>query len=212
MNPTPERPCSPAPREPADPLLDLVRRARAGDRLAANALYTALYPTVARRIAHLCGPDAPRADLVQETFERALRGLARYREQGPFTHWLLRIAANVTRSYFRRGRGRVWALWERAEQQDQVPAPLPSVDLAYPRLEAVHRALARLPHRQREAVVLFELEGLRLAEVAAQLQVPLHTAASRVRRGRSRLRQILQGMGYAPGMGAAIPLCSGESP
>ena len=86
---------------------------------------------------------------------------------------------------------------------------LKSVDETYPTLRAVHRALGQLSDSLREAVVLFELEGLSLAEMSLELDVPLHTAASRVRRGREKLRRSLERMGYAPLLQSVV-LCGGE--
>ena len=196
---------------------ELVSRARRGDRAAFEELYLRYHPMVIRRLVHLCGPGpgSAVADLAQEVFVNAYRGLHRYRGDAPVHRWLLRIATNQARTHHRNAlrRRSFWRLWDKPEQQEQVPCPLETVDLAYPQLAAVHRGLAKLSPRLREAVVLFELEGLTLAEMAAELEISLNTAGSRVRRGRQKLRLVLERMGYAPGSDAgAQALCSGETP
>jgi RNA polymerase sigma-70 factor (ECF subfamily) len=188
---------------------ELVSRARQGDRMAFEELYHRYYPPVARRLSHLGGPSAPVSDLAQETFAQAYRSLRRFRGDSPFSHWVMRIATNVARTHYRRGRRSIWRLWDRPEAEQAVPAPGARVDESYPTLHAVHRALEGLSTTLREAVILFELEGLSLAEMAATLDVPLHTAASRVRRGREQLRAILERMGYAATPVAAAVLCGG---
>ncbi len=193
---------------------ELVSRAQRGDRAAFEELYLRYHPMVIRRLVHLCGPGAAAADLAQEVFVNAYRGIARYRGDAPVHRWLLRIATNQARTYHRTSRRAApfWRLWDKPEQQEQVPCPLETVDLAFPQLAAVHRGLARLSPRLREAVVLFELEGLTLAEMAAELEISPNTAASRVRRGRQKLKSILERMGYAPGSDAGTEsLCSGET-
>lgn len=177
---------------------DLVGRARAGDRAAFEELYHRFCPAVTRRLTHLCGPRAAVADLVQETFVAAYRKLDSFRGDAPVHHWLLRIATNLARTHHRRLRARRWRLWDRPEQQERVVSPLASVDETYPHLAAVHRALQDLSPVLREAVVLYELEQLSLQEMAVQLEISINTAASRVRRGRDKLRKALQRLGFAP--------------
>lgn len=188
---------------------ELVARAQAGDRVAFEELYHRFYPAVVKRLTHLMGPSVSVNDLVQETFVQAYRHLSRFRGEGHFCHWVLRIASNVARSNYRRTRRSIFRLWERPELEDAVPSPIESVDEAYPTLRAVHQALEQLSPPLREAVVLFELEGMSLAEIASELGVPLHTVASRLRRGRERLRKVLEGMGFAP-LVQTVALCSGE--
>lgn len=192
----------------------LVRRARQGDRAAFEELYHRFCPAVAGRLSHMLGPSSPQvSDLVQETFEHAYQNLKRLRDEGQFRKWLMRIASNQCRSSFRRNKRSILRLWDRPERQETVASPLQSVDETYPTLHAVHRALGSLSDSLREAVVLFELEGLSLAEMSAELGIPLHTAASRVRRGRERLRKALERMGYAPLIQAAsVTLCRGQQP
>lgn len=184
----------------------LVELARDGDRAAFEELYQRYCPAVTRRLSHLLGPHGPVADLVQETFIQAYRNLGRFRGDSPFGHWVLRIASNLARSHFRRTYRRPWKLWERPEAEDTVPCRAERVDDIYPTLHAVHVALGRLSPPLREAVILFELEGLSLAEMSAQLGIPLHTAASRVRRGRKRLRRALERLGLCPAL-HGVALC-----
>jgi RNA polymerase sigma-70 factor (ECF subfamily) len=187
----------------------LVSRARLGERAAFEELYRRYYPAVVRRLSHLLGPAGPVADLVQETFEQALRGLVHLRSEACFGHWLLRIAQNVARAHHRKRRRSLWRLWEQPEQEQEVPARGADADESLPSLRLVHAALERLSPRLREAVVLHELEGLSLAEMAAALEIPLHTAASRLRRGRDRLREELERLGAvfdrAPGAASSSP-------
>jgi len=148
-------------------------------------------------------------DLVQETFLRAYRSLARYRGEASFETWVLGIATNLARTHYRRRRSCIWRLWRGNQDEARVEHTLAPVDETYPHLAAVHQGLARISPRLREAVILFELEELSLKEVAATLGVPLNTAASRVRRGREELRRVLEGMGFSPVPGE-VALCNGE--
>lgn len=188
----------------------LVELAGKGDREAFNELYRRFYPPVVKRLTHLTGPAGPVGDLVQETFIQAYRNLGRFRGQSPIGHWLLRIATNVARSFHRRARRQPWKLWDRPEVESAVPSPAGLVDETYPTLQALHEALSHLSPPLREAVILFELEGMSLAEMSLELNIPLHTTASRVRRGRKQLRKALERLGFGPIVQAEVALCPGD--
>jgi RNA polymerase sigma-70 factor (ECF subfamily) len=175
----------------------LIEAARRGDATAFSRLYDRHVESVTRRLSHLSGPSGNVDDLVQETFLRAMKALPRFRGDSPFRHWLLRIAASVALDDHRRTRRSLWRLFVKPEQLDEAVAPARGAE-AYADLAAVHRALARLSPRLREVIVLFELEGCPLAEIAAELRVPLHTVGSRLRRGREKLRQLLLQAEQAP--------------
>ena len=56
----------------------------------------------------------------------------------------------------------------------------------------VTEAVMRLPARQREAVVMHYIEGLKIREIAAVMNVPLQTVSSRLNRARENLRAELK--------------------
>jgi RNA polymerase sigma-70 factor (ECF subfamily) len=180
---------------PRDDEPELVRAAAAGEPGAFARLYERHARRVARRLSHLVGPAGGVDDLLQETFLRALRALPRFRGESPFCYWLLRIAASVARDEQRRRRRSPWRLFAQAEELDAAPAREVGNE-GRPDLAAVQCALARLSPRLRHVVVLFELEGLTLVEIADELAIPLHTAGSRLRRGRAKLRRLLERAGH----------------
>jgi RNA polymerase sigma-70 factor, ECF subfamily len=186
-------PCEAPP--PDDEESSWIRDTLAGRVAAFSHLYARYYGVVARRLTHLMGPAGAVDDLVQDTFVRAMNGLPQFRHQSPFRHWLLRIATSVARDEQRRVRRSIWRLFLEPDEINDTPAPAPGD--AYADLTAVHRALQRLSPRLREVVILFELEGQTLAEIAAELEISLHTAGSRLRRGREKLRRALIKGGYA---------------
>jgi RNA polymerase sigma-70 factor (ECF subfamily) len=183
----------------------LIRAAARGDAVAFARLYDRYVKIVTRRLSHLLGPSGRVDDLLQETFLRVTRALPRFRAERPFRHWLLRVATSVVRDEQRRARRSLWRLFAQPEQIDEALASDGCGAERYPDLVAVHRALAQLSPRLREVIILFELEGATLAEIADELDIPLHTVASRLRRGRERLRTLLQHSGYADLM-TAVPM------
>jgi RNA polymerase sigma-70 factor (ECF subfamily) len=188
----------------------LLRAAVAGDHSALNGLYARHRGAVIGRLSHLCGPCVDLDDLVQETFLSAFRALGSYRGDAPFRAWLLGIATHAARSHHRRARRSIWRLFFANDEEHSLSASVRAEADAYPELAAVHAALGRLPARLREAVILFELEGRTLVEIATEQGIPINTVAARVRRGRVALRTELSRMGCTEGDAMLAP-CPGEN-
>lgn len=143
-----------------------------------DEVFRALYPqarTVARRIL---GSLADAEDAASEGLARAL---VDWRRVGRLEHrdaWILRVTINIALDVARR-RNRTLP--------DDVVASNCDDDESVLRLTLV-AALAELPTRQREAIVLRHLAGLSEQEVAAALGVSHNTAKKHLQRGMARLR------------------------
>jgi RNA polymerase sigma-70 factor (ECF subfamily) len=137
-------------------------------------------------------PESERGDLCQEVFLRVYRGLGGFRGEAELSTWLYRIVLReVARSRRARTvRGALMSLLGRQPVPAR-PEPLARAEAAW-ELEAV---LKHLPPKQRQVLVLFDLEELSLEEVSAVLGCPLETVRSRLRHARaefSRLRRLVQ--------------------
>jgi RNA polymerase sigma-70 factor (ECF subfamily) len=128
------------------------------------------------RVAALTGDAAEALDHVQEAFVKAWTRWDRVGEYDDPEAWVRRVAYNHAVSGWRRMRRQVL----RAEA-DQT-APYFDAD----QLE-VFDALAQLPVREREAVVLHHLIGCSVDEIASQLSAPSGTVKSWLSRGRAKL-------------------------
>ena len=107
-----------------------------------------------------------------------MRAIGQYQYPRPFKSWLYAIAVNVTRDYYRRPEHRY------SQEPLTVPAtgslrPEPLL-LRRDELTRVKTAVARLPPRQRAAILLRYQEGMSLAEIAAILDIPVGTVKSRL--------------------------------
>lgn len=123
-------------------------------------------------------------DLFQEALLRALGKLDSLRDDHAFRPWLYRIIVSVHRNRYRA------AFWRRMLPFLSAPATGPRADDALAADERARAALAELPHEMREALVLFEIEGWQVDEIAALLEVSPSAIKSRLARGRERLRVI----------------------
>jgi len=181
-------------RATADPPDDaLLRRMRAGDEAALEALY-ARYGGLVHTLALRVLGDAELArEVLQDTFLRAWDGRETYDPaRGRVAWWLMGIARNravdVLRSRVHQGR-----LREREPLGLHVTAPGGSeaTDSLGVR-RAITEALAALSVPQRRAIELAYYGGLTQAEIAAELGEPLGTIKSRIRDAMERLRDLLR--------------------
>lgn len=146
-------------------------------------------------------------DLVQETWLRVFRARDRFDTDRPFRPWLFRIASRLQSDLIRSWGWKIRRLSVSAPAGAEGPGPaaLDGIADAKPgpqesaesgeRSRLLRAALARLPGRHRQAVVMHDLEGMTAEEVAEALGCPLSTALSWIQRGRRRLRVLLAGKG-----------------
>lgn len=129
------------------------------------------------------------ADALQEALISAHQAAPRFRAEAAVSTWLHRIVVNACIDRMRHNQARFTlplfgdGPTEPCAQHDQIEA--------LPTRLAVQDALALLPDDQRLAVVLVDLEGYRVAEVAAIVKVAEGTVKSRCARGRARLAVLL---------------------
>jgi RNA polymerase sigma-70 factor (ECF subfamily) len=157
----------------ADAFTLIVRRHR--DRLWAVALRTT-------------GDPEDAADALQEALISAMRHAASFRGDAKLSTWLHRIVVNACLDRLRRR-----ASHPTSALPDDDHAPSTGRDDFDDRDTAtdVHAALATLPPEQRAAIVLVDIEGYPVEQVAAMLDVPTGTVKSRCARGRAKLVPLL---------------------
>ena len=144
----------------------------------------------------MTGNQADAEDLVQETYAKAYAGFHRFEQGTNLRAWLYRIQANTYLTAYRSRRRRppeVSMDSIEAAARDQA-AERSAEDVALGRMpdRAVREALKQLPDHLRVPVYLADAEGFRYAEIAKVMRVPVGTVMSRLHRGRTRLRALLE--------------------
>jgi RNA polymerase sigma factor (sigma-70 family) len=163
---------------------ELAARARLGDKDAFAALVVR-HGDAARRLAERVLDDADLArDAGQEAIVVALVSLDRLAKPGSFGPWLCGIALNVARRLLQEAR-RVGPLIS-VDLTDPAPGPEEVAESAV-LAQRVRGAVADLAPGQREAVLLFYLQGLSHREVAAELGISLGAVKSRLHQARGAL-------------------------
>ena len=174
---------------------ELMARTAAGEEEAFRLLVERWERPLFSLLYHLTGSLDDTLDLRQETFLRVFAQAGRYRPQGRFRIWLFRIAGNLARSRYRRRRILRWVRFD--PQEHDLPAAAEAPDASVERAElreAVRRALAALPERQREAVVLRRYHDLSYREIAGVLGTSEEAVESLLQRAAGALRRELAGV------------------
>ena len=159
-------------------------------------LLPSLYPAALRMTRN----PADAEDLVQETYLRAFRGFAGFREGTNLKAWLYRILTNTfINSYRKRQREPAtvlddfsddWFLYDKLGARAAEEAAETTVLEQMPD-EDVRAALEALPDGFRLAVLLADVEGFSYKEIAEMLGIPIGTVMSRLHRGRRALQKAL---------------------
>jgi RNA polymerase sigma factor (sigma-70 family) len=160
----------------------------ANDADALMALLTPLHDAARATARRLCRSHADGDDLFQETLLRALDELHTLREREKFRAWFYAVMMSVHRSRHRR------RFWRRLFSLDAIgdePSRAAEAE-RYDDAQRMARALATLAPAAREAIVLFELEGFSLEELAALQDDSIPAVKSRLSRARARLRRHYQ--------------------
>jgi len=154
----------------------------------------------ARRLCR-CPQDGD--DLFHETLLRAGKGLGGLRERERFRAWFYAVLLSVHRERARR------SLWRRFLRLDDLlpeeePPDERGVDDDHLAARRAAGALAGLPAVMREAIVLYEVDGFSVEEIASMQGVSTSAVKSRLARGRTRLRQRYERAGLAPTLDARM--------
>lgn len=158
-----------------------MERARAGDRGAFDALVLRYLGPARGFCAKLLGDAELAEDACQEAFVKAWRGLAGYRGEAKFRTWLWRILVNAAND-IRRPR-----LVPLEEGMDPEAVPERDVDSE----EAVAKAVARLPERQRQVLLMKVELDLTPQEIADALGISYENVKANLSLARKKLKEWL---------------------
>ncbi|MGE4276378.1 MAG: RNA polymerase sigma factor [Lawsonibacter sp.] len=178
---------------------ELVSRAKAGDQDAFEQLVLENQNRVYTLTVRMTGDREEGADLAQEAFFKAWRGLSSFQGDSSFSTWVYRLATNVCIDFLRRKKRRrevepVLSLddeecgWAEPADWDQDPQQhLERAELS----RAVARELEALPDHHRQVLVMREMSGLSYQEIGEALGLDMGTVKSRIARARLALRKKL---------------------
>ncbi len=171
-----------------DPDDDLILRAGLGEAEAVRALIAAKLPRILALARRMLADPAEAQDVAQETFMRAWKAAPTWRPgRARFDTWMHRVAMNLCYDRLRRRRRMAGEPPDRPDEGSGPDRDLHARDVG----RRVEAALAALPVRQREAIVLAHYQELPAGEAAAIMGVSIEALESLLARGRRALRLAL---------------------
>jgi RNA polymerase sigma-70 factor (ECF subfamily) len=177
---------------------ELIKKCRAGDSRFYEPLVRAYEQPGLRLALGMLGNVDDAKDSLQNAFVKAFDALPRFDLHRSFGPWFFQILRNQCRDHLRsrKARFRLEALDERLELRPADPerGPERRRERAEAR-EMLWEALEKIGEEHREILVLKELQGFRYGEIAAILEIPEGTVASRLYHARRALKEALEEMG-----------------
>ena len=172
----------------------LVAGLREGRSGAFDAIYEAYRPRLFSFLARLSGDPALAEDLLQETFLRLARSAPALRADTRIGAWLFTVARNLFVSQRRwalldLGRLAEKHLWQRLRATPASPFALAAASETERQLE---QAIANLPTRYREILLLVAIESMTPTEAAAVVQLEPATVRKRLQRARAMIERELE--------------------
>ena len=140
-------------------------------------------------------------DLVSELMVRLVRKIGQYDDRGKFEPWMFRIAANLVRDRIRRIKVRPTAMSLDSNDDEQAglgetisgaDCPVDAGLLAGENRSALDAALAQLPEKSRQMVLLRHFGDMSFKEIAKIYNCPVGTVLARVHRALKTLRTVLE--------------------
>ncbi len=177
--------------ETMDPDRELVERFRAGERSAFDVLVRSHQKGVWRMVRRYIKSDADAADVTQQVFVRAFKGLVTFRGASSVKSWLFRIAINCSLSWIRdhrREQPGELAVDDDAFTEEPLGITNISGDQEGDRLRA---AIAQLPPKQKLVLELRVFDDLPFKDVAELADCSENTAKVNFHYAVKRLREIL---------------------
>jgi RNA polymerase sigma-70 factor (ECF subfamily) len=176
-------------KERSEQALDsLVRRLRAGDRTAATELVDIYYKQIYLFMRRLGHNRQVSEDLTQESFLNAWHHIGQLRDGKALNGWLYRIASNVSRLYWRRNKHKKPTGIENFDITDYTKAG-PETAEQNEQLEQIKKAVAALPVKLRQTIILHYIQQLTIADAADVAGIREGTFKSRLNRALTTLRK-----------------------
>ncbi len=174
---------------------DLVRRAvialKQGDRSALQFLYVRYADDVRGFVGSIVRDEHDAEDITHNVFAKLITAIHRYEpREVPFAAWILRVSRNAALDHLR---ARRQIPFEEVRTSDEGHE-----QVGFDRSRSLREAFRRLPHDQREVLVLRHIAGLSPSEIARRIGKTESSVHGLHHRGRSALQAALRELDAAP--------------
>jgi RNA polymerase sigma-70 factor, ECF subfamily len=187
----------------------LVERVRCGDHEAFYELVRPHERGIYLAALSIVNNDADAEEVAQEAILKAFKAIGRFRGEAKFSTWIIQIAINEARMRRRKDRRHLYESLDEPvtgkDEGDYIPRDfadwreIPSEALENSRLrEALKKAMASLPEKYRQVLILRDVEHLNISETAKLMRISEAAVKTRLLRARLMMRDAL-----APGFDGA---------
>jgi len=183
--------------EEDNPDIQLLRKAKNGDRDAFGELFRKYEKRVFRVARRMCGSDDEAWDITQDAFIRAMQAMDRYDTQYRFFTWIYRITTNLAINYSKKKMRRHEVHFDEtysAEGQQVIEDNVADRAAGEQLIGAVSKAVDKLTPALKAVFVLRIDQQLSYSEIAESLDIALGTVMSRLNRARTKIREELGSM------------------
>jgi RNA polymerase sigma factor (sigma-70 family) len=175
---------------------ELIEEISKGSHAAMEVLVKRYYKTVFAYIYRKLGDYHAALDLTQEVFIKMLKSLPSYRARNKFEHWIIKIAVNSCRDYFRSRQYSEQCNIISLDESCVEPNVCNLLEKSLTRQE-IKAAVLSLPEEQKETILLYFYNGYKIKEIAKLTQAKEATVKSRLHQALSKLKKTIGGEWYA---------------
>lgn len=170
----------------------LVKRAQKGDSRAFDQLVLKHGDRIMTLCFRYMGNRFDADDAAQEVFVKVYRSLNKFSFSSSFNTWLYRVTVNTCIDMLRKG-GKASGEKEIMDNIHSGSEPGPEeITIMNEKEKMIHFALSQLPLRERTLVILADMDGRGMEEIAEIMKIKTGTVKSTLYRGRKRLRNLLR--------------------
>jgi len=171
---------------------ELVVQVQKGDEMAFAKIVGIYKSRIVNYLYQLTGDYEKAVDLSQETFMRVYFKAHKYKPIAPFSSWIYTIASNLAKTDIKKRQKVSLVSFDDVNNSHRVNMFIenPSSDTGLTR--NIRQALNSLHSRYKIPVILKDMEGFSLEEIAEILEAPVGTIKARVSRGRNYLKRELE--------------------
>jgi len=169
---------------------ELIKQSQQGDVRAFNVLIERYQPEALNVAYRMLGNRNDAEDACQEAWLSAWKSIRQFRGEH-FKAWVLAILANACRHQFRKRKQRLEITIPDFPPHTRSDSGADDA-LINEKIEAVQKALLKLPHEQRLVITLRAFSGLSYEEIARVMNCSVGTVKSRLNRAKISLRDMLQ--------------------
>src|SRR5215813_10428562 len=164
------------------------------DQQRFHELYNRYYRRVYSTCLRMTKDVAESEDLTQDIFIHLFRAIGTFRGESAFTTWLHRVTVNYVLMHLRKCQRRA----ERTSENGELPVYITAGTRDPRRMRIVDRILlsevfAKLPEGYRQAIILYDVEGLDHSEIAVKRRRSVGTSKSQLHKARTMLRELIAG-------------------